>query len=156
MRNTTNPKSNFLKKESKQGRYITRISWYPGRWEHHHHKIFAIHPPMWITQGMMGLMHQVQWNLWVQLLKRESVMASGWLLFRLFQHRFVICFKSTSCVLDKMQNATETNQQLSSLQNFIKQQLDNSYNSKSSRKNRAISPSLNHVDSKESGQTTFL
>lgn len=55
-----------------------------------------------------------------------------------------------------MQNATETNQQLSSLQNFIKQQLDNSYNSKSSRKNRAISPSLNHVDSKESGQTTFL
>lgn len=55
-----------------------------------------------------------------------------------------------------MQNATKTSQEFSSLQNFIKQQLDNSYNSKPSRKNRAISPSLNHVDSKEFGQTTFL
>jgi len=59
-------------------------------------------------------------------------------------------------VLDKMQNATKTSQEFSSLQNFIKQQLDNSYNSKSSRKNRAIGPSLNQVDSKEFGQTTFL
>lgn len=82
-------------------------------------------------------------------------MASGYLLFRSFQHGFVIRFKVLK-VLDKMQNVTKTSQEFSSLQKFIKQQLDNSYNSKSSRKNRAISPSLSHVDSKEFGQTTFL